>query len=256
MLRAMVVGLAAGLAVGLASALGGLAPLHAQDPWPGPERDRGRGMVSHALESLDPDAWPAADTLRIHELPEKASAVIARFIFVAPAPHAWSYVVEADEADIESRALEFDYEILGLPVDSIEPEGAWVRVLYGRGPDGAPRHGWVRTQDGGGRVQLWEEILPERPLFFLGPADRIRFHDRPGGDPVEIDLAPGPVATPPTFDYRLEPLDVEGSWMKVRIVTPDDACVTEPVVAREHEAWIRYLDDRGRPRVWYYTRGC
>lgn len=248
----LAVGLAAGIAVGAA----GPSALRAQDPWPGADRDRGRGVVSHALEFFDPDGWPAADTMVVREDTSESSAIVARFIFLAPQPYEWSYAVETDEDGIEGRALEFDYEILGLPVDSVAPDSAWVRVLYGRGPDGAPRHGWVRSPDGHGLLQSWDQILPERPLFFLGPADRIRFHDVAGGDPVPLELAPGPVSTPPTFDYRMEPLEVDGRWMKVRVVTPDDACGAEPVETREHVTWIEYLDDRGRPRVWYYTRGC
>lgn len=246
--------LAAGLVVGLATP----AALRAQDPWPGPDRDRdrGRGVVAHTLESFAPSAWPAADTLLIHGGPDESAAVVARFIFQAPQPYSWSYSVDTDEEDIENRALEFDYEILGLPVDSVAPDGAWVRVLYGRGPAGAARHGWVRPRDGHSRAWFWDEILPDRNLFFLGPAERIGFSDRPGGDPIDIELAPGPLDTPPTFDYRLEPLEVDGPWMKVRIVTPDDACIADPVATRVYEAWIEYLDDRGRPRVWYYTRGC
>lgn len=230
--------------------------LQGQDPWPGTGRDRGQGVVSHALEAFSPAAWPAVDTMLIHEAPTASSPVVARFLFLVPEPYTWSYRLEAVEDDIESRALEFDYEILGLPVDSFVPDEPWVRVLYGRGPDAAGRYGWVRTGDGVAGSSRWEEILSERSLFFLGPADEIRFYDAPGGNPVDIDLAPGLVALPPTFDYRMEPLEVAGSWLQVRIVTPDDACVAERIETREQVAWIKYLDDRGRPRVWYYTRGC
>jgi hypothetical protein len=39
-------------------------------------------------------------------------------------------------------------------------------------------------------------------------------------------------------------------------VTPSDACGEEPGAVRDTVAWVRTVDDRGRPRVWYYTRGC
>ncbi len=240
----------------LAVWLAGADVLGAQDPWPGGGRDRGRGVVSHELTSFRPETWPAADTLQVHEAPSPSSRVLARFVFLVPEPFAWSYSLETVEEGVESRAVEFDYELLGLPIDSFPPDSSWVRVLYARGPDREPRYGWVPAADGAARVWPWDEILPERHLFFLGPADGIRFHDGPGGKAIHIDLAPGPLASPPTFDYRLEPMAVDGAWMQVRVVTPDDACGATAVATREYVTWIEYLDDRGRPRVWYYTRGC
>jgi hypothetical protein len=58
-------------------------------------------------------------------------------------------------------------------------------------------------------------------------------------------------------EYAMHPEEVRGSWMRVRLVVPSDNCVDPDSVPRQtRRAWIRYLDDRGRPNVWYYTRGC
>lgn len=43
--------------------------------------------------------------------------------------------------------------------------------------------------------------------------------------------------------------------MRVRPVAPSDYC-DDPEQPRTAELWVRYLDHTGRPRVWYYTRGC
>ena len=43
--------------------------------------------------------------------------------------------------------------------------------------------------------------------------------------------------------------------MEVEVVTPSDYCFDPPTPTRD-TAWIRHLDEAGRPRVWYHTRGC
>ena len=53
--------------------------------------------------------------------------------------------------------------------------------------------------------------------------------------------------------YSMEPLAVRGSWMEVRLV--QGMCGEMPPDTLG-QAWIRYLDPRGRPLVWYHTRGC
>lgn len=229
------------------------------------EPDRGVGIISFALPSAPMMAYPFADTLVIHEGPSVRSPVLAHFLFQVPEPFIWAYTLEANETAVTSNALEYDYEMDGLPIDSIgsvpagSPRGGasasgWVRVVYGFAADGEPRIGWVHNVEGHTRVRLWADELPTRSLFFVGPEARIAFHDAPGGDRVLFDLRrhgdDGPL------DYRLDPIETDGRWMKVRVVTPDASCSVEQVEASAGVVWIEYLDERGRPRVWYYTRGC
>ncbi|MFW6192305.1 MAG: hypothetical protein ACOC83_02370 [Gemmatimonadota bacterium] len=55
--------------------------------------------------------------------------------------------------------------------------------------------------------------------------------------------------------------------MEVRVVSPSDYCAgPEPEAESDRDgasdsslaerAWIRYLTEDGRPRVWTFTRGC
>jgi beta-lactamase class D len=249
---------------GILQELGALPPTCSDEPSIQAQADlgpdRGVGVLAFASTAapgttLEP---PFADTMVVRERPEAGSTVLARFIFRVPEPFAWSYVLEPVEAGVRSNALEFEYEVDGLPIDSlghgvVEGGSGWVRVVHGVASDGTPRTGWVRHDPDRTEIHLWASELPLRPLFFVG-ADAIAFHDAPGGTAVALDLARRGELGPP--DYRLEPMAVEGRWMRARVVSPDASCDGEESGALERVVWIEYLDARGRPRVWYYTRGC
>lgn len=135
-------------------------------------------------------------------------------------------------------------------------------MIYGFA-EAEPRFGWVRREERRTKLLLWERELIDggRDLFFLAPAEGLALYDSPGGERVRLE--PAPVDDPrggspgnSVPDHRLEPLEVAGRWMKVRVVMPDYSCQPAEGPTSERTAWIEYLDERGRPRVWYYTRGC
>ena len=106
------------------------------------------------------------------------------------------------------------------------------------------------TQAAGVGTVRWVDELSDRPLFFPKPEQAAFFVS-----PVSSRRVASPKGG--DDDYAMHPEEVRGPWMRVRLVIPSDNC-TEPDSARQsvRRAWIRYLDDRGRPNVWYYTRGC
>jgi hypothetical protein len=58
------------------------------------------------------------------------------------------------------------------------------------------------------------------------------------------------------LDYIMKPLQVRDRWLQVELLTPSPMCVfPEPEVTPD-TVWIQYLGTDGRPRVFYYTRGC
>jgi hypothetical protein len=157
-----------------------------------------------------------------------------------------TYAVEWPVA-LTTNLLEFAYEIPGLPVDSLTADG-WARAIVGFRPDGAPVPAWAPATAGSAERTLWRDELTAHDLFFrtgVPPA----FFDTPGGTPAAFTLPPD------ERDYILHPLGTRDDWIKVRVVTPSDMCA-DPESPRSAEVWIRYLDDRGRPLVWYHTRGC
>lgn len=208
-------------------------------------RERGVGIVH-----LDPGpvlAGRVSDTLEARDRPEPGAGVLARLVLDTVGV----YTFEARAGLLDTPgALEFGYGEVGFPILDHGPEG-WERVYLGTAPGGAVVSGWARARPALVGVTLWDELIPGQPIFFALPPDSIRFHAAP--DSAEVSFAVKP------DDYILWPIDVRGDWMRVRAVTPSDYCAA-PVPggppARLDTLWIRWRTESGRPRVWFYTRGC
>ena len=61
------------------------------------------------------------------------------------------------------------------------------------------------------------------------------------------------------LNHKLELLEIQGDWMRVRVEQPDNTCSS--LSMREtsgliHEGWVKWRDDEIGPWVWVYTRGC
>jgi hypothetical protein len=198
---------------------------------------------------------PVNDTVTLRAAPASDARQVARFIFSMPSGNGWSYAVLAPDAGASSNLLEFGYEEAGLPIDSILPDSSWARLLYGVDPRGVVQRGWASLQDGKLDHVLWSQWLPERAWFFLRD-DYVRFFAQPGGAPVQFPLAPAQATGRSRFDYHLEPDTVVDGWLRVRVITPSNACGMEAAGVQDTTVWVRYLGEDGRPLVWYYTRGC
>jgi hypothetical protein len=242
-----------GPALGLLALLA--APVRAQQtppfqplPWVGYEptapMDRGRGVVAFSHE---PTTLGVVDSLPIHREPARTAPITGYFLQRVQEDSS-PYVLTAP-AGLTANLLEFGYEVIGLPVDSLKPDSAWARVVYAFDPDRRPQFGWVALDSAAARVVLWTDLLPTQDLFLTDSAPWA-FTDQPLGSPV-------PVAPPPEpHGYVLHPLTTRGPWLQVRVVVPSDMCEDPQPGARSVVVWLRYLDSAGRPRVWFYPRGC
>lgn len=217
-----------------------VATLAAAEP---PLRERGVGVVF----PVEPN-----DTLDVRAEPADAAPLIAR-LHRAPTGE---YTLEAGPDAANGGAMDFSYEEVGLPL--LEPAGTspdaegWMRVHYALDSAGAPMDGWVRADAERVGLLTWRDHLPTLPLFFLD-ADSIAFHAEVDGARLDIPLAPD--GGQERFDYILHPLETRGEWMRAELVTPKDYCFDSPAPRRD-TVWVRYLDEGGEPRLWYYTRGC
>jgi hypothetical protein len=226
----------------------GLRRLAYPVPADGRVRWRGIGVVFPAGAGA---FGQRADTISVLAAAEDGAPLVARLVRTV----SYDHVMDVRDDAAEGAALEFGYEELGLPLLEVRGGAAgpeWLAVRWGATAAGEPLDGWVRNDAARVEFQLWSEILVERPLFFLAP-DSIRFHESADGPRAGIPLTPQD--TPQHFDYILHPLEMQGGWMRVEVVTPSDYCF-DPEAPRRDTAWIRYLDDAGEPRVWYFTRGC
>lgn len=159
-----------------------------------------------------------------------------------------TYSVQAENVKTDNL-IEFEYEKLGLPLRGISDN--WLNVIYGYDKSGKALTGWIEQKGGTTDYFLWKDYLKSAMLFFES-TDRIEFFDKPEGMKAEFKLQPSQNLK---YDYIMKPVELNGNWMKVEVTTPSNYCNT-PEVKETKVFWIKYLDQNGRPLVWYFTRGC
>jgi len=149
------------------------------------------------------------------------------------------------------RGVELVGGHLGLVVVE-EREGA-LRVSGLSGVEG--ENLWVRRSDlasQGLEYTAWSEFLlePPTPLAFVGEGESPRLWSRPDRTSDSVEL---------TGSHDIEPLEISGDWMRVRVTQPSTFCEGEDssasAEASTSEAWIVWRDESG-PRVWFAARGC
>lgn len=207
------------------------------------ETDYGTGLVHFR----DWHPAPAYDTIRIWRSPA-LDTLVAFFIRDVPHESGYSFRVEQTRGGTAAAGnlLEYGYEELGIPLDSLDTTAGRVRVIFGLDNDGASLRGWTRLDPRLAYME-WREQLTSRSVFFLDRSGPPLFHAMPGGPSFTMDLPPD--------DFDMTPDSVAGDWLRVTVRVPH-GCSGEPP-ARESKAWIRYIDSTTRrPLVWYPTRGC
>jgi hypothetical protein len=209
--------------------------------------DLGRGVVFLAIAE-DKGALNLEDALLLRVAPDSASVPVGAMLFSVAADGQTTYRVAAADS-LRPNLVEHGYEESGVPFDSTDDSGRWVRAILGYRADGSPLTGWIDIEVPGTGTTHWAAGFIDRPIFFRPPA-LAAFYSAP-------DSAT-PVAPPPAdVEYAMYPEQARGPWLRVRVVQPSDVCIPPDSVRRETRTlWIRFLDDRGRPNVWYYTRGC
>ena len=220
----------------------------AWEPYAGVDpTDVGLGVV-FLRRAEDKSGTIGTDTLLLRAAPAPTSPLTGAMLFVVSTNGVTSYQVAAADS-LTPNLVEYGYEESGIPFDSADASGRWLRGLLGTMPNGTMRSGWVDTTQRGVGTVRWTEQLRDRPIFFPKP-ERAAFFTTP-------DSAT-PFTAPRGGDdaYAMHPVEVRGPWMQVRVVTPSDNCEPDSVPRHTRQLWIRYLDDRGRPNVWYYSRGC
>jgi hypothetical protein len=210
--------------------------------------DLGVGVV-FARRAEDKGATFGTDTLIVRSAPNVSAAAVGAMLFTVATNGVTSYQVAAPDS-LRPNLVEYGYEESGIPFDSADASGRWLRAILGFGAGESVRIGWVDATQPGVGVIRWVEQLAEGPLFYQKP-ERAAFFAAPDSS------RPVPPPGRGNDEYAMYPVEVRGPWMHVRLVTPSDNCVGPDSIPRQtRHAWIRYLDDRGRPNVWYHTRGC
>ncbi len=220
-----------------------------------PVADYGRGVVAIMENGHDGPPGSAAgplprtDTLSFRNRPD-ATAPVAGLLLIrtdtSSSNNNWRYGVAAPGM-AAPNLVEFGYEHSGIPIDSVTQDGRWVRGRLGTDDAGNWLTGWADVRDTRLETVWWAEHLPQQPLFALDSM-HVRFALDPEGE----------LLSAPTRDHIMHATDsVRGRWLLVSLVTPSDYCMSgDSVVRRTRKVWVEYLDVRGRPQVWYHSRGC
>lgn len=209
--------------------------------------DLGQGVVFLGIAE-DKGARNLEDTLVVRATPDSAAVPVGAMLFsVAPDGQTTYRVAAADS--LRPNLVEHGYEESGVPFDSTDGSGRWVRAILGYRTNDTALVGWVDSAIPGTGTKRWASVLAEGPVFFPS-AEQAVFYSSPDSS----HRVPSPRPEP---EYAMYAEEARGRWLRVRVVQPSDLCIAPDSARRDTRTlWIRYLDDRGRPNVWYHTRGC
>ncbi|WP_035986230.1 hypothetical protein [Leptolyngbya sp. KIOST-1] len=149
--------------------------------------------------------------------------------------------------DAAFSMVQTEQQVYTFPVLEVRPDG-WFQFQYT--PAGAA---WAHTSHLGlGAVSLtvepWETSMQS--------ATRLQFR-RPGlSQPMR--LAPtgsAPLQALVGPNSIIQPLDLEGDWLRVRVTQPVQGCTPLPGSSTS-EGWVRWRSDADMPLVWFSATDC
>jgi len=182
--------------------------------------------------------------------PDAAAKPVAALLQERPRAGEWGYAALAP-AGLRPNFLEYAYEESGVPIDSTDETRAWVRGLIGTDRAGLMLHGWTRLDSTRLTLLEWPEHLPAQRLTFRDTSRALLFASRSDAEANRNGVKL------PSRRYTMEGIAAEGPWMHVKFQWPFEACEdSDSVRHTSREFWIRYLDARNRPLVFYASRGC
>ncbi|MGB3312496.1 MAG: hypothetical protein WBG32_17825 [Nodosilinea sp.] len=215
---------------------------------PAPNDDIGVGHLRPTSLTGSDDTAVGAEWLRGVALP----------IYPTPERTHWGWLINgwlvpnnADPLAIGRDAafsmVQTEQQIYTFPVLEIRPDG-WFRFQYT--PAGTA---WAHTShlglgDVSLTVETWEASM-ER-------AARIQFR-RPGlSQPMRL----APVGTAPLQalvgpNSIIQPLDLDGDWLRVRVTQPALGCTPLPGSSTA-EGWVRWRSETDMPLVWFSGADC
>ena len=215
---------------------------------PSPSDDVGIGQLRPAMLPGSGNALRKANWLRGVTLP----------IYPSPESDHWGWLLNgwlipndgeplAVGRDAAFSMVQTEQQIYAFPVLEIRPDG-WFRFQYT--PAGAA---WAHTS----HLNLGTVPLTVEPWeISMEDAARVEFR-RPGlAQPMR--LAPrsnAPLQALVGPNSIIQPLDIEGDWLRVRVTQPARGCT--PLPGSSHlEGWVRWRSDADVPLVWFSASDC
>ena len=211
--------------------------------------DLGHGVLYPGPSFYESASVPRADTIYFHASPDTSSSVVGAIALAMETSGALvSQAVWVPEA-LTGNNVEISAEDVGTPFDSVDVSGRWHRAILGFTSLEQPWYGWTLLGDSVLKRMVWKEKFAETVIWFLD-ADA-NFHSTPDG-PVVTTLR---ALQENGVDVSGE--EVRGQWLRVKVEHPGEMCEGDlPPNRRADHYWVRAFDANGRPRVFFYTRGC
>jgi len=170
------------------------------------------------------------------------------------------FVVNGKAVSMHERLLEYAYEEVGFPILEFSSDSSWMKVSLNCWDQENRSTGWLRASSEGLNIRSWTEILSHADAFFFLKPGQMKFYAEQGGE-REVSVHYDSIYSRP--DYQLYRKQIQGSWMQVEFETPSSFCRSDEEVMElfgvkpvKRLLWIRFLDERGRPTIFYSTRGC
>jgi hypothetical protein len=212
--------------------------------------DYGTGIVALKLGSDSGRAFPSVDTLLFRESPDPAAKPIGALLQERPRAGEWAYAALAP-AGLRPNFLEYAYEESGVPIDSTDATRAWVRGLIASDRAGVMLRGWTRLDSTRMTMLEWPIHLPAQRLTFRDTSRALLYASRSDAEANQNGVKL------PSQRYTMDGIAADGPFMQVHFQWPFEACEdADSVRHTARDFWIRYLDARGRPLVFYASRGC
>ncbi|MGF1567034.1 MAG: hypothetical protein ACFCVD_02975 [Nodosilinea sp.] len=218
---------------------------------PAPGDDMGIGHLRPSdLTSLAGSNWRTSPILNAGWL-----RGVALPIYVGPGGELWGWLVNgwlipngydpiAIGGDATFSMVQAERGLYSFPVMEIRPDG-WFRFQYT--PAGTA---WAHVS----QLNLGPTTLTlERWEDYLGVADQIKFRKHGVAQPLHPSpRRSGSLLALVGSNSLIEPLEVQGNWIRVKVTQPARGCSPLPGASSE-EGWMQWRDDRQMLLVWFPT---
>jgi hypothetical protein len=226
---------------------------------PGPNTAVGIGHLRPAdLSPLEGDPLASNSRSRNAILHANWLQGIALPIYPSPNSSAWGWLINgwliptsgpplAIGRDAAFTMVHTERQIYTFPVMELRPDG-WFRFRYTTAGDAWSHTDYLNR----GTIPLTLETW----AAYLKDAVRVEFQ-RPGvAQPLR--LAPSsnaPLQALVGPNSLIQPLDMEGDWLRVRVTQPVQGCTALPG-ANTAEGWVRWRNDADLTLLWFPDGDC
>jgi hypothetical protein len=148
--------------------------------------------------------------------------------------------------------IEVGYEALCLKY--YQKRGSFILVLVHSRPGGF----WISARElekANSCIAEWKDfLLSERSGYYPNVKEGLVLRKKPSIKSESIVL----LKQEDPSDYMITLTGkTQGLWAEVKVTTNGFyPCVEAKVKKRNYSGWIKILDNKGSPNIWFYTRGC